>query len=79
MQDDKKEEIFDGRNGRALKKGIDGELIYLNMYCALCGWNKTDQKGFYLQGEEYCVMCYPLMVNAYLATRRLEGAERKGT
>jgi len=79
MQDDEKKEVFDGRNGRALRKGTDGELIHLNMYCDLCGWNKTGQPGFYLQGKEYCVTCYPLMVNAYLATQRLENAKGKGS
>ena len=62
-----------------MRKGTDGELIHLTMYCALCGWNKTGQLGFYLKGKEYCVTCYPLMVNAYLATKRLiergEGGE----
>lgn len=53
----------------------DGELIHLTMYCDLCRWNMTDQLGFYLKGKEYCVKCYPLMVKAYLATKRLKEAK----
>jgi len=54
----------------------DGDQIFLRMFCAHCHWNKTDQIGFILDGREYCAKCYPSIVNAYLAAKKVKKSIR---
>ncbi len=57
-----------------LEKYKDGDQIFLRMYCAHCLLNATDSIGFVLHGFEYCASCYPAIVNAYLASKKIKKA-----
>jgi len=59
-----------------MEKYKDGDQIFLRMYCAHCHWNLTDEIGFVLHGREYCVKCYPAIVNAHLAAEKIRKAQK---